>query len=159
MKNLTLLIILVFGAFTGTLLAQNSVSSSDYLEVTCTIVDSTGAEKDVFAVNEPATYVLSIKNISDFPISYRYSSELGSLYSVTVRDYYMVDNNKSTVSPYVLDQDGVLEVGQVLKRTETASMEKPGKYQFVVYPNFNFNKQYWPETGRLYRVFNVIGSE
>jgi hypothetical protein len=157
MKALTLIGILVFGMFTTSLFAQQDVTKSDALEVTCMIVDSTGTGKDTFAVGEPATYVLVIRNISEFPITYRYSSEYSSLFTVIVNDYYKVDNNASSLSPFVLDSEGTLESGGVLNESKTAAMDKPGKYEFVVNPNFNFPKEYWPSTGPLYRLFDVIG--
>jgi len=93
MKVLTLIGILIFGMAASCLFAQQEVTKGDYLEVTCTIIDSTGTSKDMFALNEPATYVLSIRNISDFPITYRCSSENSSLFTVLVKTASSVDNN------------------------------------------------------------------
>lgn len=159
MKALTLIGIVFFGMLTGSLFAQNNVTKGDNLEITCMIVDSTDTAKDTFAINEPATYVLIIRNVSDFPITYRYSSESSSLFNVMVKPYYSVQNEVGTFSSFVLDSDGTLESGDELRETKTVSESQPGKYEFVVEPNFNFAKQYWPSTGPLYRVFNVIGKE
>ncbi|HNX00155.1 MAG TPA: hypothetical protein PLE74_06860 [Candidatus Cloacimonadota bacterium] len=155
MKALILIGIVFIGMFSGFLYAQNSVTKGEYLEVTCMVVDSTGAEKSAFAINEPATYILSIRNVSDFPITYRYSSKSSALYSVMVLPYYKVDNTSSSISPFVLDSEGVIESGEVLSDTQTTSSDSAGKYEFVINPNFNFPKQYWPSTGPLYRVFDV----
>jgi hypothetical protein len=159
MRAFTLFCILVLGMIATFLYAQQDVTTGDYLEVTCTIIDSTETSKDAFALNEPATYVLEIENISDFPITYRYSSEAGSLFTAIVNSFYKVDNNASSLSPYVLDTEGVLESGESLRSTKTVSMDQSGKYEFVVNPNFNFPKQYWPSTGPLYRVFTVGNPE
>jgi hypothetical protein len=158
MKALTLIGILLFGMLASCLFAQSDVSKNDYLEVTCMVIDSTNASTDTFNVNEPATYVLIIRNISDFPIPYRYSSENSSLFTVMVKSYYAVQNETGTISSTVLDSDGTLESGDELKETKTVSETEPGKYEFLIEPNFNFAKSYWPSTGPLYRVFNVIGS-
>jgi hypothetical protein len=155
MKAFSLICILIFGMAASCLFAAKDVTKGDYLEIKCTIIDSTGTSKDAFALNEPATYVLSIRNVSDFPISYRYSSENSSLFSVMVKTASSVDNSSSSLSPVVLDSDGVLESGDVLRDTNTVTMSESGKYEFVINPNFNFPKNYWPSTGPLYRIFTV----
>ncbi len=158
MKALTLLIIIVFGMLASCLFAQQDISKGDYLEVTCVIVDSTDTVKNSYAINEPVKYILEIRNISEFPISYRYSSENNSLFSISVKSYYSVKNESGTFSSNTLDSDGVLEVGDKLRDTFTVIKTQPGKYEFLIEPNFNFPKEYWPSTGPLYRVFDVVGT-
>jgi hypothetical protein len=159
MKALTLLCILAFSMLASYLTAQDYVTTGDYLEVTCMIVDSTETPKESFNINEPATYILSIRNISNFPISYKYSSKVDGPFTVFVDNYYSVLNNASSLSPYVIDAEKTLDPGEELSARKTVSEDKPGKYEFVVNPNFNFPKEYWPSTGPLYRVFDVVSSE
>ncbi|HNX01244.1 MAG TPA: hypothetical protein PLE74_05725 [Candidatus Cloacimonadota bacterium] len=155
MKTLFLVLSLVIGSIPIFLLGQTNDISNGFLEVECIVTDSLGTINDTFLAGEPLTYSLSIINVGDYAIPYRSSSAFKDIAAIEVKPYVKSTSDSITVNLQQLDTNSVLQINDELFITKTVTLDKPGKYEFVVTPHFHFRRDDWPDTGSLNRIVTI----